>query len=336
MILVTGGAGFIGANFVLDWLDETGEPLVNLDKLTYAGNLGSLASLRGDARHVFVRGDIGDRAQRRRAARAASAARDRQFRGRDARRPVDPRAGGVHRHQRRRHVQAARSGARLLVGAAGGRARARSASCTFRPTRSTARSGRTILRSRRRRRTRRTARTRRRRPRPTIWCAPIITRTGCRRSRPTARTTTDRCQFPEKLIPLMIVNAHRRQAVAGLRRRPQRSRLALRRRSLRGDPRGARAEDVPGATYNVGGNAEMTNLDVVRHDLPHPGRARAGPRLREPRDVRQGPPGHDRRYAIDAAKIRRELGVDARANRSTAECARPCAGISTTARGSPR
>ena len=61
MILVTGGAGFIGANFVLDWLERTGEPVVNLDKLTYAGNLGSLASLRGDTRHLFVRGDIGDR-----------------------------------------------------------------------------------------------------------------------------------------------------------------------------------------------------------------------------------------------------------------------------------
>ena len=62
MILVTGGAGFIGANFVLDWLAQRDEPVVNLDKLTYAGNLGNLASLEGDPRHVFVRGDIGDRA----------------------------------------------------------------------------------------------------------------------------------------------------------------------------------------------------------------------------------------------------------------------------------
>ena len=62
MILVTGGAGFIGANFVLDWLAATGEPVVNLDLLTYAGNLGNLASLKDDPRHVFVRGDIGDRA----------------------------------------------------------------------------------------------------------------------------------------------------------------------------------------------------------------------------------------------------------------------------------
>lgn len=62
MILMTGGAGFIGANFVLDWLAQSDEPMLNLDKLTYAGNLENLASLQGDARHVFVRGDIGDTA----------------------------------------------------------------------------------------------------------------------------------------------------------------------------------------------------------------------------------------------------------------------------------
>ena len=60
MILVTGGAGFIGANFVLDWLARSDEPVLNLDKLTYAGNLENLAPLQGDARHVFVQGDIGD------------------------------------------------------------------------------------------------------------------------------------------------------------------------------------------------------------------------------------------------------------------------------------
>ena len=60
MIFVTGGAGFIGANFVLDWLLENDEPVVNIDKLTYAGNLESLASLQGDSRHIFVQGDIGD------------------------------------------------------------------------------------------------------------------------------------------------------------------------------------------------------------------------------------------------------------------------------------
>ena len=60
MILVTGAAGFIGSNFVLDWLAQSDEPVINLDDLTYAGNLENLASLNGDARHVFVKGSIGD------------------------------------------------------------------------------------------------------------------------------------------------------------------------------------------------------------------------------------------------------------------------------------
>jgi len=61
MILVTGGAGFIGANFILDWLEEHDEAVINLDKLTYAGNTDTLSSLQGDARYLFAEGDIGDR-----------------------------------------------------------------------------------------------------------------------------------------------------------------------------------------------------------------------------------------------------------------------------------
>jgi len=60
MILVTGGAGFIGSNFVLDWLAQTDEALVNLDKLTYAGNLHNLASLRDHRGHIFIQGDVND------------------------------------------------------------------------------------------------------------------------------------------------------------------------------------------------------------------------------------------------------------------------------------
>jgi dTDP-glucose 4,6-dehydratase len=59
-ILVTGGAGFIGSNFVLDWLAQSDEKVINLDALTYAGNLENLSSLQGDPRHLFVQGDIGD------------------------------------------------------------------------------------------------------------------------------------------------------------------------------------------------------------------------------------------------------------------------------------
>ena len=60
-ILITGGAGFIGSNFVLDWLARSDETVVNLDKLTYAGNHENLLSLEGDVRHIFVLGDICDR-----------------------------------------------------------------------------------------------------------------------------------------------------------------------------------------------------------------------------------------------------------------------------------
>ena len=62
MIIVTGGCGFIGANFILDWLRQSDEPIINVDKLTYAGNPATLASLQGDARYHFVQGDIGDSA----------------------------------------------------------------------------------------------------------------------------------------------------------------------------------------------------------------------------------------------------------------------------------
>ena len=62
MILVTGGAGFIGANFILDWLRESDESVINLDKLTYAGNLENFLELAGDPRYAFVHGDIGNKA----------------------------------------------------------------------------------------------------------------------------------------------------------------------------------------------------------------------------------------------------------------------------------
>ena len=61
MILTTGSVGFIGSNFVIDWMIEHLEPIINLDKLTYAGNLENLKSLINDSRHTFIQGDIGDK-----------------------------------------------------------------------------------------------------------------------------------------------------------------------------------------------------------------------------------------------------------------------------------
>ena len=115
--LVTGGAGFIGGNFVLDAVAR-GVRVINLDALTYAGNLDTLASLEGNAAHVFVHGDIGDRALVARLLAEHRTGCGRQFRRRKPCRSFDRRPGGVRADQRRRHAGPARSRARLLARAA--------------------------------------------------------------------------------------------------------------------------------------------------------------------------------------------------------------------------
>jgi dTDP-glucose 4,6-dehydratase len=115
-ILVTGGAGFIGGEFVRQWIAEERSAVVNLDKLTYAGNLESLASWH-DPRHIFVQGDIGDSEQIVPAAGRTPTPGDRQFCGREPCRSLDRRPGRVRRDERRRHVSAARRGPALLEGA---------------------------------------------------------------------------------------------------------------------------------------------------------------------------------------------------------------------------
>ena len=207
MLLVTGGAGFIGSSFILDWLAQGGEPVANLDKLTYAGNPRNLAALDGDARYRLLRADICDRAAVDRALRGAPPARRRALRRRDPRRPLDRRPGRLHPDQRRRHVQPARRRARALARAGRRRAASASASCTSRPTRFTARWDRTIRRSPR--------------PRPTPRTSPYsASKAGSDHLVRAYHHTyglpvvTTNCsnnygpyQFPEKLIPLMILNA---------------------------------------------------------------------------------------------------------------------------------
>jgi dTDP-glucose 4,6-dehydratase len=191
MILVTGGAGFIGANFTLDWLDKVGEPMVNLDKLTYAGNLGSLAPLSGDARHHFVRGDIADAgavsellARHKPRAVVNFAAETHVDRSIHGPAPfIDTNVVGTFKL-----LETVRSFWSALPEDEARAFRFLHVSTdevygSLDPT---------IIRSPSRMPTRRTVPTRRRRRRPITWCAPIITRTGCRRSRPTARTTTGR------------------------------------------------------------------------------------------------------------------------------------------------
>ncbi|MCC7218787.1 MAG: dTDP-glucose 4,6-dehydratase [Burkholderiales bacterium] len=306
MILVTGGAGFIGSNFVLDWLAGAGEPVVNLDKLTYAGNLGSLASLARDARHVFVRGDIGDvelvaallREHRPRAIVnfAAESHVDRSIHGPaafietnvvatfnllDATRawwsalPEAERAAFRFLHVSTDEVYGS-----LAPDAAG--------FCETTPyapnspySASKAASDHLVRAYRH------------------TYGLPTLT-TNC-------SNNYGPRQFPEKLIPLMIVNA-----------------LAGRPLPVYGDGRNVRdwlyvgdhcaalravlAGGRPGETYNIGGNAEMTNLDVVRELTTVLADERPGRDYAALVTFVADRPGHDRRYAIDATKIRGELG----------------------------
>ena len=189
MILVTGGAGFIGSNFVLDWLCRSDDPVINLDKLTYAGNLENLASLQGNTRHTFIRGDIGDanlvssllNEHKPRAVInfAAESHVDRSIHG-----PED-------------FIQTNIIGTFRLLEAVRGywsglnnETKRASVSFTFRPTRSMAPWPRANQLSAKPTATSPTARTRPAKRQATISFAPTITPMGYRCSPPTAPTTT--------------------------------------------------------------------------------------------------------------------------------------------------
>jgi len=305
MILVTGGAGFIGANFVLDWLEKATEPVVNLDKLTYAGNLGSLAALRGDPRHVFVRGDIGDRAQvdallalhRPRAIVnfAAESHVDRSIHGPAA--FVETNVVGTFTllDAARAYWSALPEGERAafrflhvstdeVYGSLGPDDPAFTETTPYAPNSPYSASKAAadhFVRAYRH-----------------TYGLPTLT-TNC-------SNNYGPRQFPEKLVPLMIVNA-----------------LSGKPLPIYGDGRNVRdwlyvgdhctairavlAGGRPGETYNVGGNAEMSNLDVVHAVCRMLGELAPGRDYASLITFVRDRPGHDRRYAIDATKIRREL-----------------------------
>jgi dTDP-glucose 4,6-dehydratase len=309
MILVTGGAGFIGANFVLDWLAQSGEGVINLDKLTYAGNLENLASLQGDPRHIFVHGDIGDPAlvgkllagHRPRAVVnfAAESHVDRSIHG-----PEDfiqtNIVGTFHLLEAVRAywsglADAERSAFRFLhvstdevYGSLAKDEPAFSETHRYEPnspySASKAASDHLV------------------RAYHHTYGLPVLT-TNC-------SNNYGPYHFPEKLIPLMIVNA-----LAG---KPlpvygdgQQIRDWLYVRDHCSAIRSVLAKGRLGEVYNVGGWNEKANLDIVHTvcALLDELRPRAdGKSYRVQIAFVTDRPGHDRRYAIDARKIERELG----------------------------
>ena len=305
MILVTGGAGFIGANFVLDWLAAGGEPVVNLDKLTYAGNLGNLAALEGDARHTFVHGDIGDRAlvlallaqHRPRAVLnfAAETHVDRSIHGPAA--FIETNVVGTFtlldalREWWATLPARQRTDFRLLhvstdevYGSLGPGDPAFVETTAYAPNSPYAASKAAsdhLVRA---------------------YChtygLPVVT-TNC-------SNNYGPRQFPEKLIPLMIVNA-----LAGKPLPVYGDGGNVRDWLYVGDHcaalRVALARGRVGETYNVGGNAEIPNIEVVRTVCRILGEVRPGRDYAAQIAFVQDRPGHDRRYAVNAEKIRAEL-----------------------------
>jgi dTDP-glucose 4,6-dehydratase len=306
MILVTGGAGFIGANFVLDWLENNAEPVINLDRLTYAGNLGNLIAVKDDSRHVFVHGDIGDRAlvasllatHRPRAIVnfAAETHVDRSIHGPAA--FIETNVVGtfalldVARAHHASLAPSERGEFRFLhvstdevFGSLGPRDTGFSETTAYAPnspySASKAAADHLV------------------RAYHHTYGLPVVT-TNC-------SNNYGPRQFPEKLIPLMIHNA-----IVGKPLPVYGDGGNVRDWLYVGDHcaaiRAALERGRPGETYNVGGNAERTNLDVVETLCRILGEQRPGHDFRRQITFVKDRPGHDRRYAIDAAKISRELG----------------------------
>ena len=307
-ILVTGGAGFIGSNFVLQWLRDAGASVVNLDLLTYAGNAGNLAALEGDSRYRLVRGDICDadlvagllRDHRPRAFVhfAAESHVDRSI--------ADPGAfirtnvqgtftlleqaklfwtalDDADRHAFRfLHVSTDE-----VYGSLGPGDPAFSESTAYAPNSPYAAS--------------KAASDHLVRAYHHTYGLPVIT-TNC-------SNNYGPFQFPEKLIPLMILNALEGKPLP-VYGNGSNVRDWLHVEDHCAAIRIALARGRVGETYNIGGNSERKNLDVVAAicDLVDELRpdAQLGPRRKLITFVGDRP-GHDLRYAINASKIAQEL-----------------------------
>jgi dTDP-glucose 4,6-dehydratase len=307
-ILVTGGAGFIGSNFVLEWLSHGDERVVNLDALTYAGNLHNLDALRGDARHVFAQGDIGDRAlidrllaeHRPRAIVhfAAESHVDRSIHGPGEFMRTNVQGTFTLLEAARSHWGAldgaAKEGFRFLhvstdevYGSLAPGAPAFTEAHPYEPnspySASKAASDHLV------------------RAWHHTYGLPVLT-TNC-------SNNYGPYHFPEKLIPLMIVNALAGKPLPvygdGMQVRDWlyvRDHCSAIRRVL--------ARGRVGQTYNVGGWNEKPNIEIVKTicallDELRPSADGSYARLITYVKDR---PGHDRRYAIDARRIERELG----------------------------
>ncbi len=307
-LLVTGGAGFIGSNFVLDWLASSDEPVVNLDALTYAGNLHNLDALQGDDRHIFVKGDITDRGlldrllqqHRPRAVLhfAAESHVDRSIHGPGAfiktnvegsftlleavrgfwtERPADDKAAFRFLHVSTDEV----------YGSLQPTAPAFTETHPYEPnspySASKAASDHLV------------------RAWHHTYGLPVLT-TNC-------SNNYGPFHFPEKLIPLMIVNALAGKALP-IYGDGQQVRDWLYVRDHCSAIRAVLAGGRTGETYNVGGWNEKANVEIVHTICALLNQLRpsdAGPYERLITHVKDRP-GHDRRYAIDARKIESELG----------------------------
>jgi dTDP-glucose 4,6-dehydratase len=307
-ILVTGGAGFIGANFVLDWLAAEGEPVVNLDALTYAGNLESLKRLTGDPRHIFVQGDICDRglvdallARHRPRAIVHFAAEshvDRSIHGPGVFMQTNVLGTFTLLEAAREHWTALDADRRAtfrfhhvstdeVYGSLRPDDPPFTESNAYEPNSPYAAS--------------KAASDHLVRAWHHTYGLPVVT-TNC-------SNNYGPFHFPEKLIPLMIVNA-----LAG---KPlpvygdgQQVRDWLYVKDHCSAIREVLARGRLGETYNVGGWNEKPNIEIVKTvcavlDEMHPDPAGSYSRLIAYVTDR---PGHDRRYAIDARKLERELG----------------------------